>query len=58
MQDFKDHLNDGIILEDNKIQFFTPAFYVVLEELIPLLKLKPDAYMYYEAPLAYASGIF
>lgn len=46
LQDFKDHLNNGVILEDNKVQFFTPAFYEILEEFIPLIKLKPDAYQY------------
>ncbi|GEM_PF-5757991 len=47
IEKMKEHLTDGLILEDNKNgQFFTSAFYEVLEEIIPILKLKPDAYMY------------
>lgn len=46
IEETKGYLTDGLILEDNKAQFFTPAFYEVLEEFIPLIKLKPDAYIY------------
>ncbi len=46
MGEITEYLTDGVILEDNKLQFFTSAFYEDLEEIIPILKLKPDAYMY------------
>lgn len=46
LKEISENLNEGVVLEDNKSQFFTPAFYEVLEEIIPVLKLKPDAYMY------------
>ena len=44
--EIKECLINGLVPEDNKVQFYTPAFYEVLEEFVPLLKLKPDAYMY------------
>lgn len=46
IEEITEYLNEGVLLEDNKSQFFTPAFYEDLEEIIPILKLKPDAYMY------------